>query len=47
MGHNLCYEDGSDVAGGKGHWACLDMHAERLIVSEHENGEVHFPFSVG
>uniref|UniRef100_A0A8U7NPN1 Neural cell adhesion molecule 1 n=1 Tax=Corvus moneduloides TaxID=1196302 RepID=A0A8U7NPN1_CORMO len=38
MGHNLCSEEGGrDVAGGKGHWACVDVHWEGLTVNG--NGE--------
>lgn len=38
MGHNLCNEEGGrDVAGGKGHWACVDVRWEGLMVNG--NGE--------
>lgn len=38
MGHNLCSEEGGrDVAGGKGHWGCVDVHWEGLLVTG--NGE--------
>lgn len=34
MGHNLCNEEGGrDVGGGKGHWACVDVPWQGLLVN--------------